>query len=108
VPPAGGYELPAQPGTPFDTQNVLFICGGAFVGLEEIITGRLGRAGFGFEQASNGTQVAGDRLLHQVRPEDLEAFGLIPGIVGLLLGVRPVKCIYQVVDWPGMMFGAPS
>ena len=50
VPPAGGYKHPAQPGVPFDTTNVLFICGGAFVGLEDIIAKRLGRGGFGFGQ----------------------------------------------------------
>src|SRR5271157_2541926 len=48
VPPAGGYKHPAQPGVPFDTTNVLFVCGGAFVGLEDIIAKRLGRGGFGF------------------------------------------------------------
>jgi ATP-dependent Clp protease ATP-binding subunit ClpX len=50
VPPQGGYKHPMQPGIPFDTTNVLFICGGAFVGLEEIIARRLGRGGFGFGQ----------------------------------------------------------
>ena len=52
VPPQGGYKHPMQPGIPFDTTNVLFICGGAFVGLEEIIAKRLGRGGFGFGQMS--------------------------------------------------------
>ncbi len=46
VPPLGGYKHPAQPGVPFDTTNVLFICGGAFVGLEDIIAKRLGRGRF--------------------------------------------------------------
>ena len=52
VPPQGGYKHPQQPGIPFDTTNVLFICGGAFVGLEDIIAKRLGRGGFGFGQVS--------------------------------------------------------
>ena len=47
MPPQGGYKHPAQPGVPFDTTNVLFICGGAFVGLEDIIAKRLGGAGSG-------------------------------------------------------------
>ena len=47
-----------QPGIPFDTTNVLFICGGAFVGLEDIIAKRLGRGGFGFSQMSENRQVA--------------------------------------------------
>jgi ATP-dependent Clp protease ATP-binding subunit ClpX len=55
VPPAGGYKHPMQPGIPFDTSHVLFICSGAFVGLEDIIARRLGRGGFGFALASDGT-----------------------------------------------------
>src|SRR5271165_1140145 len=58
VPPQGGYKHPQQPGIPFDTTNVLFICGGAFVGLEEIIAKRLGRGGFGFGQMPGNRQVA--------------------------------------------------
>jgi ATP-dependent Clp protease ATP-binding subunit ClpX len=50
LPPEGGYKHPAKPGIPFDTQNVLFVCGGRFVGLEDIIARRLGRGGFGFGQ----------------------------------------------------------
>jgi len=52
-----GRSAPQQPGVPFDTTNVLFICGGAFVGLEEIIARRLGRGAFGF-QLSENRQVA--------------------------------------------------
>ena len=84
VPPLGGYKHPQQPGIPFDTTNVLFICGGAFVGLEEIIAKRLGRGGFGFGQLAENCQVSADGLLRQVKPEDLEAFGLIPEIIGRL------------------------
>jgi len=69
--PAGGYKHPAQPGVPFDTTNVLFICGGAFVGLDDIIAKRLGRGGFGFGQMNENRQVATDGLLRQVKPEDL-------------------------------------
>jgi len=54
-----------QPGIPFDTSNILFICGGAFVGLEDITARRLGRGGFGFQLAEN-SQVAGDGLLRCV------------------------------------------
>ena len=73
-----------QPGIPFDTTNVLFICGGAFVGLEDIIAKRLGRGEFGFGQMTENRQVASDGLLRQVKPEDLEQFGLIPEIIGRL------------------------
>src|SRR5271165_6162443 len=78
VPPAGGWKHPAQPGIAFDTSQVLFICGGAFVGLEDIIAKRLGRGGFGFSQLSANSQVSACGLLRQVKPEVLEAYGLIP------------------------------
>src|SRR5271157_3883390 len=93
VPPAGGYKHPAQPGVPFDTTNVLFICGGAFVGLEDIIAKRLGRGGFGFGQMSENRQVNADGLLRQVKPEDLEAFGLIPEIIGRLPVIAPLDAL---------------
>ncbi len=93
MPPAGGYKHPAQPGVPFDTTNVLFICGGAFVGLEEIIAKRLGRGGFGFGQVSENRQVAVDGLLRQVKPEDLEQFGLIPEIIGRLPVIAPLDAL---------------
>src|SRR5271166_4748519 len=93
VPPQGGYKHPAQPGVPFDTTNVLFICGGAFVGLEDIIAKRLGRGGFGFGQVSKTSQVASDGLLRQVKPEDLEAFGLIPEIIGRLPVIAPLEAL---------------
>ena len=50
VPPNGGSKNPMEPGIPFDTTNILFICGGAFGGLEEIIARRMGRGAFGFDQ----------------------------------------------------------
>ncbi len=93
VPPAGGYKHPAQPGVPFDTTNVLFICGGAFVGLEDIIAKRLGKNGFGFGQMSENRQVASDGLIRQVKPEDLEQFGLIPEIIGRLPVIAPLDAL---------------
>ena len=93
VPPAGGYKHPQQPGIPFDTTNVLFICGGAFVGLEDIIAKRLGRGGFGFGQMSENRQVGADGLLRQVKPEDLEQFGLIPEIIGRLPVIAPLDAL---------------
>ena len=82
--PQGDYKQPQQPRVPFDTTNVLFICGGAFVGLEDIIARLLGRGGFGFGQLSENSQVSADGLLRQVKPEDLETFGLIPELMGRL------------------------
>ena len=93
VPPQGGYKHPQQPGVPFDTTNVLFICGGAFVGLEDIIAKRLWRGGFGFGQMSENRQVAADGLLRQVKPEDLEQFGLIPEIIGRLPVIAPLDAL---------------
>ncbi len=92
VPPAGGYRHPMQAGVSLDTTNVLFICGGAFVGLEEIIAKRLGRGGFGFGQLSETNQVDGG-LLSQVKPEDLEAFGLIPELIGRLPVIAPLDSL---------------
>ncbi len=91
VPPHGGWRNPAQPGIPFDTSNVLFICGGAFVGLEDIVAKRLGRGGFGFGQLAEACQVGG--LLRHVLPEDLEQFGLIPEIIGRLPVIAPLDSL---------------
>ncbi len=93
VPPQGGFKHPQQPGIPFDTANVLFICGGAFVGLEDIIAKRLGRGGFGFGQMSENRQVVANGLLRQVKPEDLEAFGMIPEIIGRLPVIAPLDAL---------------
>ncbi len=93
VPPLGGYKNPMQVGVPFDTTDVLFICGGAFVGLEEIIAKRLGRGGFGFGQMAENYQVVAGGFLRQVKPEDLEAFGLIPEIIGRLPVIAPLDAL---------------
>jgi len=90
---AGWLQAHQQPGVPFDTTNVLLICGGAFVGLEDIIAKRLGRGGFGFGQMSENRQVTPDGLLRQVKPEDLEAFGLIPEIIGRLPVIVPLDAL---------------
>ena len=86
VPPQGGRKHPQQEFLQVDTSNILFICGGAFSGLESIIQHRCEETGIGF-----GANVASikldknvDRLINQVRPEDLIKFGLIPEFVGRL------------------------
>ncbi len=91
VPPQGGWKHPAQPGIPFDASQVLFICGGAFVGLEGIIAKRLGRGGFGFSQVSEISHVRG--LLRHAKPEDLEVFGLIPELIGRLPVIAPLAAL---------------
>ncbi|AMV40222.1 ATP-dependent Clp protease ATP-binding subunit ClpX [Planctomyces sp. SH-PL62] len=85
VPPSGGYKVVGETCVPFDTSNVLFICGGAFVGLEEIVARRIGRrASFGFEQAGSTVGDEAENPLHNVLPEDVEGFGLIPELLGRL------------------------
>jgi len=93
VPPFGGYKHPQQPGIPFDTTNVLFICGGAFVGLPEIISKTLGHVAFGLGQLVENYQVSADGLLQLVKAEDLEAFGMIPEIIGRLAVIAPLDAL---------------
>jgi len=85
VPPQGGRKHPHQEFIQIDTTNVLFICGGAFAGLDKIIEQRIGHKGVGFHATvrSKAEKNAGD-LFAQVLPEDLLAFGLIPEFVGRL------------------------
>ena len=90
VPPQGGRKHPHQEFTPVDTTNILFICGGAFVGLERIISRRLGKRAMGFrtdatkEAAFTESNKRDTELLAQVEPQDLIKFGLIPEFVGRL------------------------
>jgi ATP-dependent Clp protease ATP-binding subunit ClpX len=85
VPPQGGRKHPHQEFIQVDTSDVLFVCGGAFVGLEKIIEQRVGRSGMGFgaEIKSKDERRVGD-LLAMVQPEDLLKYGLIPEFVGRL------------------------
>ena len=89
VPPQGGRKHPHQEFTPVDTTNILFICGGAFVGLEKVIGRRVGRKAMGFraqqEPAEPGVPQRRDtELLAQAQPQDLIKYGLIPEFVGRL------------------------
>ncbi|MGH9533299.1 MAG: ATP-dependent Clp protease ATP-binding subunit ClpX [Terriglobales bacterium] len=92
VPPQGGRKHPHQEFTPVDTTNILFLCGGAFVGLEKVVGRRLGRRAMGFRsdednKPENAVPPSGLRdteLLAQVQPSDLIRFGLIPEFVGRL------------------------
>ncbi len=85
VPPQGGRKHPHQEFIQVDTTNVLFICGGAFVGIEKLVEGRVGKTGIGFgaEIKSREERRVGD-LLALIQPEDLLTYGLIPEFVGRL------------------------
>jgi ATP-dependent Clp protease ATP-binding subunit ClpX len=97
VPPQGGRKHPHQEFTPVDTTNILFICGGAFVGLERIIERRIGRRSVGFHTDSPGAPGPNRRnyeLLDQTQPTDLIKYGLIPEFVGRL----PVLSVLNDLD----------
>jgi ATP-dependent Clp protease ATP-binding subunit ClpX len=101
VPPQGGRKHPHQEFTPVDTTNILFICGGAFVGLDKIIARRAGKKALGFKADVEGPadEVVVDRkqtfeLLSDAQPEDLIKFGLIPEFVGRL----PVLGVLEDLD----------
>jgi ATP-dependent Clp protease ATP-binding subunit ClpX len=87
VPPQGGRKHPQQEYIRVNTTDILFICGGAFIGLEKIIQRRLGRHTMGFgaiEETKKSAGAARDEILHHVEPEDLLNFGFIPEFVGRL------------------------
>ncbi len=96
VPPKGGRKHPNQDLEQVDTTNILFICGGAFAGIESIIQHRTEKSGIGFgaEVFGKNDQVSHNRLLKQVEPEDLIKFGLIPELIGRL----PVMAILEELD----------
>jgi ATP-dependent Clp protease ATP-binding subunit ClpX len=98
VPPQGGRKHPHQECTPVDTTNILFVCGGAFVGLEKVIEGRMGKKTMGFHaEAPTVTVPTGRRdiaTLEQVQPTDLIHYGLIPEFVGRL----PVVSVLSDLD----------
>jgi len=113
VPPQGGRKHPHQEFTPVETTNILFICGGAFVGLERVISRRIGRKVMGFlgaeEEGPDGGRRAGSRrdvsTLQQVQPVDLIKFGFIPEFVGRLpvvavLGDLDKDALVQILTKP--------
>ncbi len=83
VPPQGGRKHPHQEFIQVDTTNILFICGGAFVGLDEIIKRRLGKSVVGFESAISKS-IQDQNVIELVEPDDLVHFGLIPEFIGRL------------------------
>jgi ATP-dependent Clp protease ATP-binding subunit ClpX len=99
VPPQGGRKHPQQEYVQVDTTNILFVCGGAFGGLEKIISarGRSTSIGFGANVLAPEDRKAGE-LLREVEPEDLLKYGLIPELVGRL----PVVATLEDLDEPAL------
>ncbi|HWC88378.1 MAG TPA: ATP-dependent Clp protease ATP-binding subunit ClpX, partial [Pirellulales bacterium] len=93
VPPQGGRKHPEQQYIQMDTSNILFICGGTFVGIDKIISKRLGKKtiGFGQESAGEANESELSKLLPQVTSDDILEFGLIPELVGRLPVVSALK-----------------
>ena len=93
IPPQGGRKHPEQQYIQMDTSQILFICGGTFVGLEDIIRKRLGKRQIGFNAETGDAETANDRadVLSQVQPEDLVEFGMIPEFVGRLPAVATLE-----------------
>ncbi len=89
IPPKGGRKHPEQSFIQLDTTNILFICGGAFSGIEEIIARRLSTSSIGFQSEEGSVMDKGNpEIFHYIQPEDLQQYGLIPELVGRL----PVIC----------------
>ena len=84
IPPQGGRKHPQQEFIQIDTSNILFICGGAFSGIEEVIKHRTDKSGIGFGAAVKDTQATVTSIVATLEPEDLVKFGLIPEFVGRL------------------------
>ena len=107
VPPQGGRKHPHQEFTPVDTTNILFICGGAFVGLEKVIGRRIGKKTLGFkaneekrgEEAPRSSQNRDYELLVRVQPEDLIRYGFIPEFIGRM----PVAAVLEDLDRGALM-----
>lgn len=82
VPPQGGRKHPEQKMIQIDTKNILFICGGAFDGIEKIIAGRVNRQTIGFSSNDEAEQIDKESLLKYINPTDIKSFGLIPELIG--------------------------
>lgn len=106
VPPQGGRKHPHQELLQIDTTNILFICGGAFDGLERIVEQRINAGSIGFNAAIfDKNQMNIDELLHQVLPQDLTKFGLIPEFIGRVpitvsLNMLDTNALVQILSTP--------
>ncbi len=100
VPPQGGRKHPEQQYIQMDTSNILFVCSGAFIGLEDIIRKRLGSRRIGFaSEHEESEEPSGQSILEHVTPDDILEYGLIPELVGRL----PVVVPFAPLDVPAMV-----
>ena len=105
IPPKGGRKHPEQSLIPINTENILFICGGSFDGLTDIISRREGKAEIGFTKDNKQTLKVYDESLDLLRPEDLIEFGFIPELVGRLPVISTLEtlneeALYKVLTEP--------
>lgn len=98
VPPKGGRKHPDQDYISVDTRNILFICGGAFDGIERKIAQRLNTHTVGYNSVQNVRKIDKDDLMKYVQPQDLKSFGLIPEIIGRL----PILTYLNPLDRPAL------
>jgi len=97
VPPRGGRKHPEQSLIHINTKNILFICGGAFEGIEKIIAARTNKNKVGFGAEIRGTRdISNDELLEQIQPDDLLKFGFIPELIGRLPIIAPLHSLDKV------------
>ncbi|MDR9401904.1 MAG: ATP-dependent protease ATP-binding subunit ClpX [Halothece sp. Uz-M2-17] len=98
VPPQGGRKHPYQDCIQIDTSNILFICGGAFVGLDKVVEQRMGRKSIGFIQGEEGQTLTKEKraadILQHLQPDDFIKFGMIPEFVGRI----PVSAVIEPLD----------
>jgi len=97
VPPQGGRKHPNQEYIQVNTSNILFVCGGAFVGLDEVIKKRMGQRSLGFHVNAKDHELSSDEMMRSVAPEDLIRFGMIPEFIGRLPVVSVLDQL-QVAD----------
>lgn len=94
VPPQGGRKHPMQEFIQFDTTNVLFICGGSFEGINEVVNNRLGKNSIGFNQIDSLVRLSNDKELYKkITHEDVKKFGIIPELVGRLPVITPLHTL---------------
>jgi len=93
IPPKGGRKHPEQSFVPIDTSNILFICGGAFEGLDKIVARRVGKKQVGFDAENLNISEKSPEILDLIEPEDLLQYGLIPEMIGRLPVIAPLRAL---------------